>query len=365
MPVYKNKSNNTWYVKYKNKTKRGFKTKKEAVQYESKMKLSIIKNIDTQDVYFKDIAMDYLITLKKNTKFSTFQKCNNVIKNIILKNAVNKKIATINEKDCRAFYEYVKDLDYSTVYKNYIINKYKVIFKHAKIYYKLQHDPSNVMEQIKPTYAEKIKQRLKEKNIWTNNEFELFISCVDKPMYRELFTLLFMTGLRLGEALALLWEDFDSDNGVIHVTKSLTRKTEHGLYEITEPKNFSSIRDVTLGINLTNYLLEYKKREQQIAGYNESWFIFGENKPLPQTTIDRVKNRAITKAGVSKIKIHDLRHSHASYLIGNGMNIVAVSKRLGHSDINMTLKVYTHLLKKNNDEIINFLDKSSQNLLNK
>lgn len=365
MPVYKNKSNNTWYIKYKNKTRRGFNTKREAMQYESKMKLSIVENIDTQDVYFKDVAMDYLNTLKKNSKFSTFQKCNNVILNIILKNVVNKKIANISEKDCREFYEYVKELDYSTVYKNYIINKYKVIFKHAKIYYKLQHNPSSIIENIKPTHTERIKQRNRETNIWTNNEFEMFITCVNKPMYRELFTLLFMTGLRLGEALALSWKDFDSNNGLIHITKSLTRKTEHGLYEITEPKNFSSIRDVSLGENLTNYLLEYKKKEQQTVGFNENWFIFGKNKPLPQTTIDRVKNRAIAESGVPKIKIHDLRHSHATNLIGNGMNIVAVSKRLGHSDINMTLKVYTHLLKKNDDEIINFLDKSSQNLLNK
>lgn len=64
------------------------------------------------------------------------------------------------------------------------------------------------------------------------------------------------------------------------------------------------------------------------------------------------------KSGVKKIKIHDFRHSHASYLIANGMNIVAVSKRLGHSDVNMTLKVYTHLFKKNDDEITEFLDKS-------
>lgn len=365
MPVYKNKSNNTWYIKYKNKTKRGFKTKKEALQYEAKMKLSMVENLDVQDVYFSDVALDYLDTLKKNTRFSTFQKCNNAIVNIILKNVKNKKIAMVNEIDCRSFYEYVKGLDYSTVYKNYILNKYKVIFKHAQIYFKLHHNPSSVIEQLKPTHEEKIKQRNRESNIWGNDEFEKFISCVRKPMYKELFVLLYMTGMRLGEALALSWKDFDSVNSLIHITKSLTRKTEHGLYEIGEPKNFSSIRDISLGINLTNYLLEYKKREQQTPGFNDEWFIFGKNKPLPQTTIDRVKNRAINESGVPKIKIHDLRHSHASFLIGNGMNIVAVSKRLGHSDINMTLKVYTHLLKKNDKEIIDFLDDSSQNLLKK
>ena len=90
---------------------------------------------------------------------------------------------------------------------------------------------------------------------------------------------------------------------------------------------------------------------------------FGRLKPLPQTSIDRVKDNAIKEAKVPRIRIHDFRHSHASNLIANGVNIVAVSKRLGHSDINMTLKIYTHLIQKSDDELVNFINDSSQILL--
>lgn len=365
MPVYKNRANNTWYVKFKNKTRRGFKTKKEAQNYEAKMKLSMIDNIETYDIYFDDVAKDYLKTLYTNTRYVTYQKAESVINNIILPNIEIKKIGSITEIDCRKFKEYINSLNYSTAHKNYILNKYRAIYKHAVLYFKLQRDPSTIITMFPPTYEEKLKKRNKETNIWTMTEFDKFIKCVDKPVYKVLFTLLFLTGMRLGECLALNWNDFDIDKQVIHITKSLTRKTEYGTYAIGETKNFASIRDISLGHELTTYILNFKRQESLVSGFNDDWFILGRNKPLPQTSIDRIKNQAIKKSGVKKIKIHDFRHSHASYLIANGMNIVAVSKRLGHSDVNMTLKVYTHLFKKNDDEITDFLDKSSQNLLNK
>lgn len=91
--------------------------------------------------------------------------------------------------------------------------------------------------------------------------------------------------------------------------------------------------------------------------------MFGITRPYPETSVSRKKNLAIKKSGVKKIRIHDFRHSHATLLINQGMNIVAVSKRLGHSDVNITLKIYTHLLEENNEKITNLLTKSSQNAL--
>lgn len=107
---------------------------------------------------------------------------------------------------------------------------------------------------------------------------------------------------------------------------------------------------------------KYRQKEKAIPGYKKSWFIFGRIKPFSQTNLDRVKDLAIKKANIKRIRIHDLRHSHASNLIAEGVNIVAVSKRLGHSDISMTLKVYTHLLQKTNDEMIDIVENSSKKL---
>ena len=91
--------------------------------------------------------------------------------------------------------------------------------------------------------------------------------------------------------------------------------------------------------------------------------MFGRDKPVSRTQITRVKDKAVDLSCVKPITIHQFRHSHASILINGGMNIVAVSRRLGHSDVEMTLKVYTHLFKNKDTEIIDFLEKSSPNLL--
>ena len=92
--------------------------------------------------------------------------------------------------------------------------------------------------------------------------------------------------------------------------------------------------------------------------------MFGGERPLSRTRITNAKEIAIKRSGVKRITIHDFRHSHASNLINEGINIVAVSRRLGHADVNMTLEVYTHLFKKNDDILVDYLEESSQNLLN-
>jgi len=110
--------------------------------------------------------------------------------------------------------------------------------------------------------------------------------------------------------------------------------------------------------------LDYKETVKNEEGFSEDSFMFGTSRPFPETCVQQRKNSAVRKSGVKNIRIHDFRHSHATFLINNGMNIVAVSKRLGHSDINITLKTYTHLLDEKHPEITNLLNKSSQNLLN-
>jgi len=123
-----------------------------------------------------------------------------------------------------------------------------------------------------------------------------------------------------------------------------------------------SVRVITINDSLCRRLLDLKESSQKkYPQFTDEYFIFGGKNPLPPTTIERKKNIAVKDSGVKRIRIHDLRHSHASMLICNGMNIVSVSKRLGHSDVNMTLKVYTHLLDKYDSQMMDFLEKSSHN----
>ena len=105
---------------------------------------------------------------------------------------------------------------------------------------------------------------------------------------------------------------------------------------IKPPKNSSSIRTITLDSRLVEDL-------QPLLDI-EGPFLFGGETSLSISEIQRQFTKAVKKSGIPHIRIHDLRHSHATLLINNGVNIVAVSKRLGHASIEQTLKTYTHLL---------------------
>lgn len=95
--------------------------------------------------------------------------------------------------------------------------------------------------------------------------------------------------------------------------------------------------------------------------FNEDWYIFGGINPLSTTTIGRKKDIYCKKANVKKIRIHDFRHSHASLLLSYGVPITVISQRLGHSDTNMTLNIYSHLIPQDEDKAIDILNNLNSN----
>ena len=190
---------------------------------------------------------------------------------------------------------------------------------------------------------------------------------------------MYLTGCRKGESLALTWNDIDFVRNEVRINKSLNRKQKaQGVkelttiplassnlgwhistsrsYEITTPKNKSSYRNVLMPMNLVKMLWEHQKHCKEEYGYRPDWFVFGGEEPLSDQTIRRRLNEYADKAGVKKIRVHDIRHSHASLLINKGQNILIVSQRLGHSDVTQTLNTYSHPMPNVQKQIINALD---------
>lgn len=178
----------------------------------------------------------------------------------------------------------------------------------------------------------------KEMQVWTPEEFETFLSAVDAPLWRLFFRTLFLTGLRKGEALAL--SPSDVRGSALSVTKNITRKTGTGAYAVTTPKTRGSVRKITIPADLAEEL-----------HVQRGPFIFGGEAPFSDRTVERYFKDWIEAAGVHPIRIHDLRHSHASFLISSGCSIVAVSKRLGHSSVKQTLDTYSHVMQTDEDAI--------------
>lgn len=177
-----------------------------------------------------------------------------------------------------------------------------------------------------------------EMSIWSPEEFGQFLSVVDLPAYRAFFRVLFLAGLRKGEALAL--SPADVQGSFLCITKTLTRKCLDGPFAITSPKTRGSVRRIGIPADLA----------EELRGLPGP-FLFGGDVPFSDRTVERFFKAWTEEAGLRPIRLHDLRHSHASYLISSGCSVVAVSKRLGHSSVKQTLDTYSHALASDEEEI--------------
>jgi len=194
----------------------------------------------------------------------------------------------------------------------------------------------------------------KDISIWSNEEFKKFINVVDDLIFKAFFSFLYLTGCRRGEALALNWQDIDGN--IAKIRKTLNH---HGLkrgYTITSPKTPCSNRDIMLPDQLVKLLQEVKKHYQQYEMFSKDNFVFGNIKPLHPENIRSAMGRCCKKAMVQKIRLHDLRHSHASLLISLGHDIVTIARRLGHSKVEMTLNTYAHMMPNKQFELVKSLN---------
>lgn len=179
----------------------------------------------------------------------------------------------------------------------------------------------------------------KKTDFYTFKEFKQFIKGFTREelVYKEYFSFLFFTGCRPSEAMALKFSDLRGN--YVSINKTILR---HGKREFDTPKTRSSVRDILLDKNTLKrikFLKSYYEKKYEKRG---DYFIFGGEKPLSPTSIDRYKKNACNRVNIRPITTHQFRHSHATLLLHKGMLVNEVSRRLGHSSVNITLEVYTH-----------------------
>lgn len=313
-----------------------FSTQKEARQAEAEFRathpLNARKNIKPYDITLNDLYYNYYQYTKSRVKPSTLYEIESVYKNVIKPHFGNFKLTSIEKRNIIKWQSLLDKQNYKYATKSKFRNRFHAILKYGVLYFDL---PTNAIEHVPPF---KNTDNVKKMSIWTPDEFGKFINNVDNIEYKAFFSLLYYTGCRKGEAQALHWSDIEFKNNTISITKNISRKADHTGFIVTTPKNSSSIRNIVMPDPLIRILQEYYK----ISTQNK--FVFGNNKPLPETSISRKFKETACKSDLTEIRIHDLRHSHASYLISQGVDIVSVAKRLGHKDIEQTLNTYSHVL---------------------
>ncbi len=326
----------------------GFDTKKDANAAYSEFITNHTesKKSEYSSLTFNKLYESYLLHIKDRLKISSFYDKIKHTNKHILPYFGNMKLYKITKKDIRDWQDILNKKGLSYNYKSKLRTSLSSIFKFATLYYEL---PSNPVQNTEPFKRVEPK---KEMEIWSLEEFNQFISCVENLEYKTLFSFLYLTGCRKGEALALTWSKINFDTKMVLIDRNITKKCFDKPYEIVATKTGES-RRLLLPEKLIDLLKLLKESRQNINSTN---FVFGHNIPLAETSVTREFYRNIEKAKVKKIHLHCLRHSHVSLLISNGENIVMIAKRLGHASIEQTLNTYSHLMPNEENNMISKLN---------
>ena len=337
MSVYKDKKRGTYYVsfsqkdvltgKFRHVTKRGFLTSKEAKQWERDNYGKVrIRNVSKS---FRDISREWEQACQASLEVQQKHKAHFEKR---FAEFQDRAIESISKADLITWRNELADMPYSTRTKNTTISYVKGVFRFATDMYGTPNTAS-MLRSLKQTNEE----AMQEMEVWTPEEFQRFLAVVDVPVLKLYFEFLFWTGCRRGEALALQKNDVSNKCATIRYSQ---RARKNGL----KPTKTKQVRRIELDEQLWNDL--------QPLLIQNGRYLFGGDEGLTPNYVSNHFNKAIKESGVKQIRIHDLRHSHATWLINNGVNIVAVSKRLGHATIEQTLKTYTHLLSHTDQEMM-------------
>ena len=165
--------------------------------------------------------------------------------------------------------------------------------------------------------------------------------------------------LRKGELRGLQWKDIDFNNKMMKIHKQIPSIYSMENYRLSPLKTKNSNRDLPINDLLINDLKKLYNYQKQYKNFSQEWFVFGNETPIPKDAIRTRKNKNCKLAEVKQIRVHDFRHSCASFLINYGASITLVAKYLGHTKIDETLNTYSHMYQNKLEDIVNLINKST------
>lgn len=357
MAAFKDKNRNTWGISFyytdwtgqrKRKKKIGFKTRRDALTFEESFKS---KASGSTMMTFGELYELYMEDAKVRLKPTTYRNKEYIISLKVLPFFKDLPLASITPATIRKWQNqllsttYAREksqLHYTQTYLKTINNQVSAIFNFAVKYYHLPQNPARLCGSIGKKRSDRI-------NFWTLDEFRAFITVYkDDILYYTIFMILFWTGMREGELLALTAADFNFNTNTISITKSYSRLNGQDL--IQKPKTSKSIRTITIPPFLCSIVQTYMN---SIYGLHKHDRLF----PITKHSILRYLHNGSQKAGVKKIRVHDLRHSHASFLVDQGFSPLVIKERLGHENIETTLNTYSHLYPSQQTKLLDVMEK--------
>lgn len=346
MPAYKDDKTGKWetlfyYTDYKNerrkKHRRGFNTKREALEFEREF---LAQSQFSIEMNFKSLYSLYHSDMLSRIKKTTMETKEYIVNTKILPFFEKMKVKDIKAIHIRKWQTDLLEKDYSKTYLKTIYNQLTAIFNYAVRFHNLDKNPCHAAGSIGKKDAD-------EMQILSLQEFNKMIGYVIDEENKFFYIILFWTGMRKGELLALTFKDVNFENKVITINKNFQIVKKERL--ITDPKTprgrrVIAVNDIVLDCIKKLWDTSYKP--------NETDKIFH----LSKDSLKRQLDTACKKSGVPRIRVHDLRHSHASYLLSKGVNIVILSRRLGHEKVQTTLNIYCHICPSSEDRLNDVLN---------
>ena len=327
-----------WQGKRRKSTKRGFATKREAEEW---LRNFLITQKADFDMKFEDFWKMYCADMETRLREHTMRTKKYIVELKILPYFGDKRVNDITAADIRQWQNELIKMGYSPTYLKTINNQLSAIFNYAVRYYDLKSNPCVKAGSMGKSKAE-------EMDFWTGEEFRKFIdSVMNKRLSYMAFMTLYWTGMRMGELLALNPKDIDLEKRTISITKSYQRLGKKDV--ITPPKTPKSKRVITIPEFLAT----------DIKDYMDSLYDLQENDrlfPITKYYLEHEMQRGIKESGVKQIRVHDLRHSHASMLIELGFSPLEIANRLGHEKVETTLNTYAHLYPNKQTKLAERLD---------
>ena len=290
---------------------------------------------------FEDFLKIYYADMETRLREHTMRTKKYIIDLKVLPYFGKLKMNEIKAPDIRKWQNELIQQGYAQTYLKTINNQVAALFNYAVKYYDLPNNPCRKAGSMGKSSAD-------EMQFWTRQEFSDFVdSIMNKHQSYMAFMTLYWTGMRLGELLALTVGDVDFEKQTIIISKSYQRLSGKDI--ITEPKTPKSKRIITIPQFLVIDLQDYISGIYQLESKDRLF-------PITKYYLEHEMQRGIKESGVKRIRLHDLRHSHASMLVEMGFSPLEIANRLGHEKIETTLNTYSHLYPDKQEKLADRLD---------
>ena len=353
------KRGDSWTIRYdlppapdgeRRQKRETFNTKREAEKALTKRLAEINEGeyINPSDMSFADFLDDWIQSHSQNLKDTTVSQYRQHIRNHIKPGLGKLKISNIEPLHLQRFYQQKltsgrKDgreggLSKRTVeYLHSIINK---ALDYAVKWQIIKKNPAKVVDPPRPEH--------KEMSYWDSDEVEKFLDHIKSDRLYSLYHLALTTGMRQGELLGLQWEDVDFEEGTVQVRQVLSR-TNDGNISLSSPKTPSSRRTIGISDSVVSTLRRHRIRQNEeklkVPEYIDNGLVFASEVGTAIRPRNLLRNfkRLTREAGLSEIRFHDLRHTHATMMLKSGVRAEIIAKRHGHRDVSTTINTYTHV----------------------